>query len=92
MEVQRDPKKVKEREDAAEDEKSIFEEELIEDVKTESEQSENEAQDTESKPSDDITGTVDQHGFEWLEWPEGSGINYYRKLDSGDSWAIWASE
>lgn len=35
---------------------------------------------------------ADEHGFEWLERLEGSGINYYRKPDSGGSWGIWASE
>ena len=74
------------------DEKSIFEEELIEETNTELEQSEKEPSEVELTPSDDIAGTIDEHGFEWLEWPEGSGINYYRKPDSGEPWAIWASE
>ena len=74
------------------DEKSIFEEELTEETNSELEQLEIEPSEVELPPSDDITGTIAEHGFEWLEWPEGSGINYYRKPDSEESWAIWASE
>ncbi|MEC7687719.1 MAG: hypothetical protein VX514_01610, partial [Candidatus Thermoplasmatota archaeon] len=74
------------------DEKSIFEEELKEETNSESEQLEIESSEVQLPPSDDVTGTVDEHGFEWLEWPEGSGINYYRKPDSEESWAIWTSE
>lgn len=92
VEVQRDRKKVKEKEDDAEDEKSIFEEELKEETNSESEQLEIESSEVQLPPSDDITGSIDEHGFEWLEWPEGSGINYYRKPDSEESWAIWSSE
>ena len=74
------------------DEKSIFEEELKEETNSESEQLEIESSEVQLPPSDDVSGTVDEHGFEWLEWPEGSGINYYRKPDSEESWAIWTSE
>jgi len=74
------------------DEKSIFEEELTEETNSELEQLEIDPSEVELTPSDDINGTIDEHGFEWLEWPEGSGINYYRKPDSEESWAIWASE
>ena len=74
------------------DEKSIFEEDLTEETNSELEQLEIDPSEVELTPSDDINGTIDEHGFEWLEWPEGSGINYYRKPDSEESWAIWASE
>ena len=67
MEVQRDRKKVKEKEGDDVDEKSIFGHELIEDFKTESEQPGIEVLHSESKPFDDITGTIDEHRFEWLE-------------------------
>ncbi len=42
-------------------------------------------------PPLDSNGTVDESGFEWIEWPEGSGINHYRKAESQDTWEIWQS-
>ena len=42
-------------------------------------------------PPLDSNGTVDESGFEWIEWPEGSGINHYRKAESQDTWEIWES-
>ena len=74
------------------DEKSIFEEEISEKSEEKSEEPEIESTLTATPPPDDISGTTDEHGFEWLEWPEDSGTNYYRKTDSDESWAIWSSE
>lgn len=31
-------------------------------------------------------------GFEWIEWPEGSGKNYFRTEDTQDDWIPWPIE
>ena len=40
-----------------------------------------------SHPPPDIQGKTDEAGYEWVEWPSGSGINYYRP--PGGTWAPW---
>jgi hypothetical protein len=31
-------------------------------------------------------------GFEWVEWPEGSGQNHFREVGSTDEWKAWPVE
>ena len=33
--------------------------------------------------------TVKDDGYEWLEWPQGSGGLYYRRAHSNSSWIKW---
>ena len=40
-----------------------------------------------SHPPPDIQGKTDEAGYEWVEWPSGSGTNYYRP--PGGTWAPW---
>ena len=42
-------------------------------------------------PPTTATGVPDGEGYEWFEWPAGSGVNYYRPVESGDDWAVWDS-
>jgi hypothetical protein len=42
-------------------------------------------------PPTTATGTPDSEGYEWLEWPAGGGVNFYRAVESGDDWAVWDS-
>ena len=38
-------------------------------------------------PPIDAEGTKDESGYEWLEWPEESGSNYYRT--GQEEWKLW---
>ena len=38
-------------------------------------------------PPADAEGLKDESGYEWLEWPEGSGSNYYRTGE--EEWKLW---
>ena len=42
-----------------------------------------------TEPSVNQTGTVKDDGYEWLEWPQGSGGWYYRRAHSNSSWIKW---
>ena len=35
------------------------------------------------------TGIVKDDGYEWIEWPQGSGSWYYRRPHSNSSWIKW---
>ena len=41
------------------------------------------------EPAITAMGTVKDDGYEWLEWPQGSGEWYYRKAHSRTSWTKW---
>jgi uncharacterized Fe-S cluster protein YjdI len=43
-------------------------------------------------PPLNVDGFSDGQGFEWLEWPEGSGHNHYRKVGSGEEWVLWPED
>ena len=42
-----------------------------------------------SEPAITAVGTVRDDGYEWLEWPEGSGVWYYRTAHSRTAWTKW---
>ena len=42
---------------------------------------------TSEHPPQDMQGRKDEAGYEWVEWPAGSGINFYRP--PGGTWARW---
>ena len=42
-----------------------------------------------SEPAITAVGTVRDDGYEWLEWPEGSSVWYYRRAHSRTSWTKW---
>ena len=42
-----------------------------------------------NEPAITAMGTVKDDGYEWLEWPQGSGEWYYRKAHSRTSWTKW---
>ena len=73
-------------------EDTIVQEESNQESSTDVEEEIIEESDAEiESPPLDSKGTVDESGFEWLEWPAGSGINHYRKAESQDTWEIWQS-
>jgi len=43
-------------------------------------------------PPDKIENTIKKEGFEWVEWPAGSGQNFYRSEKSGGEWLKWPVE
>ena len=73
-------------------EDTIVQEESNQESSTDVEEEIIEESDAEiESPPLDSKGTVDESGFEWIEWPAGSGINHYRKAESQDTWEIWQS-
>ncbi len=42
-----------------------------------------------TEPAVTATGTVKDDGYEWLEWPVGSGDWYYRTAHSRAAWTKW---
>ena len=42
-----------------------------------------------TEPAVSATGTVKDDGYEWLEWPVGSGDWYYRTAHSRAGWTKW---
>ena len=42
-----------------------------------------------TEPAITAVGVVKDDGYEWLEWPEGSGVWYYRRAHSRTSWTKW---
>ena len=42
-----------------------------------------------TEPASTAVGVVKDDGYEWLEWPEGSSVWYYRKAHSRTSWTKW---
>ncbi|HIF05288.1 MAG TPA: hypothetical protein EYQ80_07930 [Candidatus Poseidoniales archaeon] len=46
----------------------------------------------EETPPTDIGNTTKSEGFEWVEWPAGSGQSYYRPENSGGEWRMWPVE
>ena len=40
-------------------------------------------------PSINATGQVQDDGFEWYEWPQGSGVWWYRTAYTQDLWQKW---
>ncbi len=40
-------------------------------------------------PTIDEIGLVKDDGYEWLEWPQGSGGWYYRTAQSRAPWEKW---
>ena len=43
-------------------------------------------------PPEQIENTIKKEGFEWVEWPAGSGQNFYRSEKSGGEWLKWPVE
>ena len=42
-----------------------------------------------TEPAITAVGVVKDDGYEWLEWPKGSSVWYYRKAHSRTSWTKW---
>ena len=42
-----------------------------------------------TEPAITAVGTVKDDGYEWLEWPEGSSVWYYRTAHSRTAWTKW---
>ncbi|MGB0378325.1 MAG: thrombospondin type 3 repeat-containing protein, partial [Poseidonia sp.] len=42
-----------------------------------------------TEPAITAVGVVKDDGYEWLEWPEGSSVWYYRRAHSRTSWSKW---
>ena len=42
-----------------------------------------------AEPAITAIGTVKDDGYEWLEWPDGSSVWYYRRAHSRTSWTKW---
>jgi hypothetical protein len=42
-----------------------------------------------SLPDEGLTGSVDENGYEWIEYPAGSSQNYYRIQGESTSWILW---
>ena len=42
-------------------------------------------------PDATFEGKTDENGYEWLEYPPGSGINYYRMKDESSDWIEWTT-
>ena len=40
-------------------------------------------------PDEGLEGNVDENGYEWLEYPENSGKNYYRIKGESNQWVEW---
>ena len=43
-------------------------------------------------PPINIENTIQKEGFEWVEWPTGSGQNFYRPEKAGGEWRKWPVE
>ena len=43
-------------------------------------------------PPLEIENTTKKEGFEWVEWPSGSGQNFYRPENTGGEWRKWPVE
>jgi hypothetical protein len=39
-----------------------------------------------------VENPIISDGFEWVEWPEGSGQNYFRGVGTTDEWQTWPVE
>ena len=39
-----------------------------------------------------VENPVISDGFEWVEWPESSGQNYFREVGTTDEWKTWPVE
>ncbi|MDG1526008.1 MAG: hypothetical protein P8Q90_08080, partial [Candidatus Thalassarchaeaceae archaeon] len=44
------------------------------------------------EPPLEIENTTKKEGFEWVEWPSGSGQNFYRPENTGGEWRKWPVE
>ena len=40
-------------------------------------------------PEEHLVGSVDENGYEWLEYPAGTGQNYYRIPGQSTDWMLW---
>ena len=49
------------------------------------------AQSGEIAPSITAVGVVQDDGFEWYEWPQGSGTWWYRTAHTSEQWQQWQS-
>ena len=49
----------------------------------------NVAENNNMGPSINATGQVQDDGFEWYEWPQGSGVWWYRTAYTQDLWQKW---
>ena len=47
---------------------------------------------TGDSPPTEIENTTKKEGFEWVEWPQGSGQNFYRPESTGGEWRKWPVE
>ena len=47
---------------------------------------------TSDEPPLEIENTTKKEGFEWVEWPAGSGQNFYRPENTGGEWRKWPVE
>ncbi len=52
------------------------------------EENSTEEAETEDKPPIFVNGTPNE-GYEWIKWPEGSGQDWYREIDSNGEWMKW---
>ena len=49
-------------------------------------------QDEIVSPGEELCGSFDDNGYEWIEYPEGSGKNYYRIQDQAKTWVLWEQQ
>ena len=50
------------------------------------------AEAVQDTPPLEIENTIQKEGFEWVEWPAGSGQNFYRPEKTGGEWRKWPVE
>ena len=50
------------------------------------------AEPVQDTPPLEIENTIQKEGFEWVEWPTGSGQNFYRPEKTGGEWRKWPVE
>lgn len=49
-------------------------------------------QDEIVSPGEELSGSFDENGYEWIEYPEGSGKNFYRIQDQAKTWVLWEQQ
>ena len=50
------------------------------------------AEEVQETPPINIENTIQKEGFEWVEWPTGSGQSFYRPEKTGGEWRKWPVE
>jgi len=65
---------------------------VVQDEVTETPETKELDQSQEEGPPLIVENPIISDGFEWVEWPDGSGQNYFREVGSTDEWKSWPIE